>query len=500
MQAISHSTEAGYQTTALGQQHTTSTSTTTNPTSQPQLQERRSQNRRFFSDRFQARTHEAWGGTNMAFLESIVASDFPHFRSMLKNDGPNLNQATLAYHTALTLAADRNETAMVARLLKHGADVNSLDRSGSTALFKAAENGNVSMAKKLIRHGASIKHRNGDGMTALHCAVRGGHVELVNKLIEAGADVNIADDIHGDTPLSWAARAGNVEMLETLMAAQGIDRGHRNVNGEDALAIAARNGHAEAVRYLAGKGMALEQFNQEGMTPLLLAAREGHAEVVQALKEAGADLNRADGKGNTPLITAVQNGHVYVVAKLVELGADMNLSDREGNTALIWASLKNDAKLIDAVMLGWEKLDKNCRNAQGDTALTVAVKGGWGDAVAALLKWSFDINRPDSAGNTPLMCAADSGIPSMVELLLSTKQKIHVLKKNNEGKSALEIAAKNCDGSTFKKVLLLYVSPEEVRELQRADNGWAWIDFKWGLASVGMEKVATFMKERRGLI
>lgn len=332
------------------------------------------------------------------------------------------------------------------------------------------------------------------GLTALTLAATENRQEMVEELLNRGAQVDNSN-VFGRTALMMAARRGNVSMMKRLIS-HGADINHQDGAGLTALHCAVRSGNVEAVRALIGSGADINIADVNGDTPFALALEgsEAHADVIGELIQAGADLNRVDSEGKTLLIVAVRNGHAKRVKCLVTLGADLNATDKEGNTALIWASRNNKASLVDALMKGSEPLGKNHRNAQGDTALTVAVKGGCSEAVKALLDRGVDINVPDAAGNTPLICAAsDEYGPSIAELLLRSKQKPDLTKRNNEGKTALEIAASEWDGVSFAALLAHYIPEDMIGELRR--NG-RMIDIKWGLASMGTEKMLAAFEER----
>ena len=85
--------------------------------------------------------------------------------------------------------------AMIAALLKAGADVNSRDEYGSTALSRASYRGNKDLVKLLLAQpGIKLDQTNVDGETALMMAAENGHAEIVEMLLKAGADVSITDE------------------------------------------------------------------------------------------------------------------------------------------------------------------------------------------------------------------------------------------------------------------------------------------------------------------
>jgi ankyrin repeat protein len=124
-------------------------------------------------------------------------------------------------YDAVTIAAVRDDAAMVKTLLDNGASAKLVTSIyDGTALIAAAHLGHDGVVKELIRGGAPLDHVNNLGWTALIEAVilgDGGprHVETARALVAAGANVTIADR-QGVTPLQHATRRGYAEMVQLL--------------------------------------------------------------------------------------------------------------------------------------------------------------------------------------------------------------------------------------------------------------------------------------------
>jgi len=130
------------------------------------------------------------------------------------------------------------------------------------------------------------------GYEAWQLATRGTRLaEDLNVWLSAqgfpphGLDATIANRT---TPLMQAARLGEPAIAAALIAA-GADLNARNSDGNNALWLACFHGSLEMMDLLIGKGIALDNQNDNGATCLMYAASASKTPVVAKLLEAGAD-------------------------------------------------------------------------------------------------------------------------------------------------------------------------------------------------------------------
>ncbi|MCP4656975.1 MAG: hypothetical protein GY856_16310 [bacterium] len=81
----------------------------------------------------------------------------------------------------------RAKSALVEKLLRHGADPNRASKGGMTMLANAAERGEVEVVKSLIEAGAELNAVDKQGRTALDCAIDNQHPDVVELLEGLGA-------------------------------------------------------------------------------------------------------------------------------------------------------------------------------------------------------------------------------------------------------------------------------------------------------------------------
>ena len=135
--------------------------------------------------------------------------------------------AFLRGRTALQAASENGHDAVVAQLLREGADPNGpvADIQGIRALEAAAKNGHLAVVRRLLDKGAAIDVVDGNESgteerpTALQLAARNGHLAVVEELVDRGADVNMAKrGIGGLTALEGAREEGWDDVVRFLTA------------------------------------------------------------------------------------------------------------------------------------------------------------------------------------------------------------------------------------------------------------------------------------------
>ena len=152
-------------------------------------------------------------------------------------------------------------------LLTHGADVNArLKRAtlmrnhtpgegtlgeGATALMRAAKNGDYRATEILLKHGADVSLKQRNGATALLFACGFGRGQSA-----------FAEDVGTEAELFKTVQ---------VLVDHGADVKVSNDQGGTVMHFAAQSGLNSVVKYLAGKGAALDQKDKQGRTPVDVA-------------------------------------------------------------------------------------------------------------------------------------------------------------------------------------------------------------------------------------
>ena len=242
----------------------------------------------------------------------------PDAARALARGGADLNAVDPEGTTALVRAIINSHYDTAAVLLEEGANANIADGSGMAALYAAVDMSSLGeiygrpprpvndkhsvldLIEMLLAKGADVNARLkratlmrnhtpgegtlGEGATALMRAAKHGDFRAMEILLEHGADVSLKQR-QGATALLFACGFGRgqsafaedvgteAELLKAvqLLVEKGADVKVNNDQGGTVMHFAAQSGLNSVVKYLAGKGAALDQKDKQGRTPVDVA-------------------------------------------------------------------------------------------------------------------------------------------------------------------------------------------------------------------------------------
>jgi ankyrin repeat protein len=316
-------------------------------------------------------------------------------------------------------AAKEGQVDEVRKLLAEQPElVKAADDNGKTALHFAAEKGHRQVAEILLAAGADIDAPNASQYTPLHYAVFGGQSAMCELLIEKGANVE-AQNKFGLTPLFVAAERGNLEAAK-IFVANGADANAVSPYFGTPLHRAVFMGHGEVFALLLDNGAAVTQQNSTG-TVLHTAAIRGRLDMARLLLERGADVNCANDQGIIPLYYALSVGHERsgdLAMLFIANGADVNATTNDGESVLALAVRLGYADVAAALLKKGARFDV-ADSATGRTLLHTAALNGYGDVAGILIGQGLDVNAKDQGGRTPLDYAGIYGHRTVADRLVA---------------------------------------------------------------------------------
>ena len=163
-----------------------------------------------------------------------------------------------------------------------------------------------------------------------------------------------------------------------------------------ALFTAVQNRDVDLVKKLIKEGAPVNYKDpkNESWSPLQWAAYKGYMSIAEALIGAGADKEQRNDAGYTPLYAAEKGNNTPIVSYLMTLGANARTASEAGNTPLMEAARKAQVE-IARLLIGPGAIFPaivDAKNKAGETALSIAQKGGTQDhkVMVALLKAEQD--------------------------------------------------------------------------------------------------------------
>ena len=400
-------------------------------------------------------------------LHWVVRVDDMETAQLLLKAGADVKVADRYGITALKLAAENGNAAMIELLLKAGADPNTTLPDGETALMSASRTGKPEAVKMLLSHGAKPNAKESRfGENALMWAAARNNAAAIRVLAANGANLNEKSNLTtfpefkfitsgmvttslpkgGWTPLMYASRQGSTDAARALAEA-GADLNLTDPDGTTATVIAIINAHFDLAAMLAARGADLNVADTSGMTALYAAvdmhtlgpmlSRPGPkvtdeldaSGLVPVLIKHGANPNlrlrkpiigrhhdsgdASMGEGTTPLMRASKAVDLPVIKALLEGGADPAITQKDYSNAamvLLGARGGSEAAILEAIKLCVQRgLDVDAFNANGQTAVHLAVQKGADSIVRYLAEKGAKLDLRNKQGRTPMDLALGVG-------------------------------------------------------------------------------------------
>lgn len=357
--------------------------------------------------------------------------------------------------TALHLAAEIADEAIICTLLNCGINKDCLDNDQQTALSILSKKNNERLSVILVKLGADPNLGTPPPLVSAY--LENGYGTFTEELLKKGASPETT--IGKDSLIAIAKELDDTEFITQISQYQARPATPLQTSGE------LKKNRFSVAQLKAGEHLRVSRQSMIGNSPLhdLLADRSSNIDEI-SLHTPANGWQVTNHFGETPWLIAAQNASVIAVASLSRQppdGLNLTVTDNSGNTCLHLAITAQNTANATFFLSRFPQMVNQVNN-EGQTPLLLAIQSGNTLLTKRLLKNGAAVDAEDTNKNgafhyiSKYSGSNNSHIQELCTLLAETAASKTSL--NKSGQSALEFAAKNCR-SVFEKMLQLGFDP-----------------------------------------
>lgn len=281
-------------------------------------------------------------------------------------------------------------------------------------------------------------------------AVKNCSPEELNALLKKGLSVS-ERDANKRTALMIAAELNTNAEVSRILLAKGLNTNDKDVFGNTVLFYAAANINPEVLKLVLATGVDPNQKNRNDYTPIMAAAAfTPNPENIRLLMEANANIRAIDKfKQGVLCHFALSNANIHVLRTLLKNGADKNEKNSNGDTPLTLAARFNTNVEVLNLLVN-EGLDVHMKMPDGQNLLMLAAASNKNpDILKFLITAGIDIDEKTPIGMTALNAAIllNPKNPQILKFLIQNKIKINYQDKSGVSPLMLAIRYLNFDAA-----------------------------------------------------
>ena len=271
--------------------------------------------------------------------------------------------------------------------------------------------------------------------TILHCV---SDPELALNLIDKGADINAVDK-QGKTPLSHIiySQETTIETVKEYIRLGADFNYHKPDTTDTILSDTVGMERIDILEYFLEKPELKWAIKGKYGADLIkkitdwIDPRKVDFEMVSALLEKGVEINSLDSEGVPILFNIILKPHDEFFDSARKYNIDPHIVDSNGENALTYCTRRFiETKTYTTLIAEPETFVNRCiaagmsineQNADGDTALHIAVRCSSEPMTEVLLKSGADVNIKNKKNETPLSIAQEELRDEILELFYQNK-------------------------------------------------------------------------------
>jgi ankyrin repeat protein len=380
-------------------------------------------------------------------FDAIAAKDITRVKSLISANPPLLNAQNDRGLTALLLAAQKNDLALMQLLLEAGADVNARDRDKRSALSSACDNANVDAVRLLLRFKIKPAHEAEFNELLNQCVVYASwsgfkaifdrFPAIVESMKSAAKTPLVESTPPGQLPeipppvtIDFPAMQQPFDAASTSSPSRNLKDWFSGTSRPEAitqinLPPEMRPRHLEIIRLLVESGVDVNHSTPDG-SALAFATLSDNTDAVQTLLKLGARVDLPHMKAPQPLAWAVMAERPDNLHVLLEAGADPLCQSGDGPSALAMACKLGRYQMVEKLLAA---IQDHSRLASSAEPLKAAVLAGHAAIVRLLLAAGVPVNIRGQHDVTPLHDAVRQDSVEVVQVLLETGAEVNAKDK-----------------------------------------------------------------------
>jgi len=215
--------------------------------------------------------------------------------------------------------------------------------------------------------------------TPIYLAAYNGEVEFLRNEIVEGGDVNEQDPDQGWTALHVACSKGFYDLVVEMVDNQGAKVNVQNIQGTTPLFHACQAGSKRIVQFLIEHGADPNLGREGGWKPIHITIAKAFPRLCRLLAESGANVRAVceEAKSYDPLMFAISVSitPASLITYLISKGANLRHKNANGATALHLAVFWNRFDVVKLLVENGSPLDS--RNKKGRTPIQIAARYGY---------------------------------------------------------------------------------------------------------------------------